>query len=129
MNLKVLMPFQIFAEKSDVRRIVADTRDGSAGFLPHRLDCVAALEPGILVYDSDSEGVVYVAVDQGIMVKTGLSVMVSVRNAVAVTDLSRMREIVENEFLQIEKSETNARQALAKIESSFIRQLLEFNHE
>jgi F-type H+-transporting ATPase subunit epsilon len=70
-----------------------------------------------------------VAVDQGIIVKTGLSVMVSVRNAVAVTDLSRMREIVEHEFLQLEKSETNARQALAKIESSFIRQLLEFNHE
>ena len=49
MNLKVLLPFQIFAEKTGVSRIVAETREGSFGLLPHRLDCVAALAPG----DSD----------------------------------------------------------------------------
>jgi len=47
MHLKVLLPFQIFAEKTDVSRIVAETREGSFGLLPHRLDCVAALAPGI----------------------------------------------------------------------------------
>ena len=48
MNLKILLPFQIFAEKTNVSRIVAETREGSFGILPHRLDCVAALVPGIL---------------------------------------------------------------------------------
>jgi hypothetical protein len=48
MNLKILLPFQVFADKADVSRIVAETRDGSFGLLPHRLDCVAALAPGIL---------------------------------------------------------------------------------
>ena len=43
MNLKVLLPFQIFADKTGVSRIVAETREGSFGLLPHRLDCVAAL--------------------------------------------------------------------------------------
>ena len=47
MNLKVLLPFQVFAEKTGVLRIVAETREGSFGLLPHRLDCVAALAPGI----------------------------------------------------------------------------------
>ncbi len=47
MNLKVLLPFQIFAEKTGVSRIAAETREGSFGLLPHRLDCVAALAPGI----------------------------------------------------------------------------------
>ena len=46
MNLKVLLPFQIFAEKTGVSRIVAETREGSFGLLPHRLDCVAALDAG-----------------------------------------------------------------------------------
>jgi F-type H+-transporting ATPase subunit epsilon len=52
MNLKVLLPFQVFAEKADVSRIVASTSAGSFGILPHRLDCVAALTPGILVYET-----------------------------------------------------------------------------
>ena len=71
MNLKILLPFQVFAEKTGVSRIVAETREGSFGLLPHRLDCVAALAPGILTYETDAEGEVYVAVDEGVLVKTG----------------------------------------------------------
>ena len=59
MNLKILLPFQIFAEKTGVSRIVAETREGSFGLLPHRLDCVAALAPGILIYETEAEGEVY----------------------------------------------------------------------
>ena len=54
MNLKVLLPFQIFADKTGVSRIVAETREGSFGLLPHRLDCVAALAPGILIVPTRS---------------------------------------------------------------------------
>ena len=46
MNLKVFLPFKIFTEKAGVLRLSAETRDGSFGLLPHRLDCVAALVPG-----------------------------------------------------------------------------------
>ena len=56
MNLKVLLPFKIFAEKTGVLRVVAETRAGSFGLLPHRLDCVAALAPGILVFETQAEG-------------------------------------------------------------------------
>ena len=52
MNLKILLPFQILADKAGVSRIVAETREGSFGLLPHRLDCVAALAPGILTYET-----------------------------------------------------------------------------
>ena len=99
MNLKILLPFQVFAEKTGVSRIVAETREGSFGLLPHRLDCVAALAPGILIYEHEAEGEVYVAVDEGVLVKTGPDVLVSVRNAIAGTDLGQLREAVEREFL------------------------------
>ena len=81
MNLKILLPFQVFAEKTGVSRIVAETREGSFGVLPRRLDCVAALVPGILIYEHAAEGEVYVAVDEGVLVKAGPDVRVSVRNA------------------------------------------------
>ena len=87
MTLKVLLPFGIFAEKTGVSRIVAETREGSFGLLPHRLDCVAALTPGILVYETEAEGEVYMAVDEGVLVKSGPDVLVSVRRATDGTDL------------------------------------------
>ena len=129
MNLKVLLPFGVFAEKTDVTRVVAETRAGSFGLLPHRLDCVAALTPGILIYATKAEGEVYVAVDEGVLVKTGLDVLVSVRNAIAGTDLGQLREAVEREFLNLDEREQSVRSVMAKMESGFIRRLAEFHHE
>lgn len=129
MHLKILLPFQIFVEKTGVTRIVAETREGSFGLLPHRLDCVAALAPGILIYEHEAEGEVYVAVDEGILVKTGLDVLVSVRNAIGGADLGQLRETVEREFLNLNEREQNVRAVMAKMESGFIRRLAEFHHE
>ncbi len=128
MNLKILLPFRIFAEKKDVSRIVAETRDGSFGLLPHRLDCVAALEPGILVYETEAEGEVYVAVDEGVLIKAGQEVLVSVRNAIAGTELSQLREAVEREFLTLDESEQKMRSVMAKLEIGLVRRLAEFQN-
>jgi F-type H+-transporting ATPase subunit epsilon len=129
MNLKVLLPFQIFAEKTGVVRIVAETHEGSFGLLPHRRDCVAALAPGILIYETKAQGEVYVAVDEGVLVKTGLDVLVSVRNAIGGTDLGQLRDSVEREFLNLNEREQSVRSVMVKMESGFIRRLAEFHHE
>jgi F-type H+-transporting ATPase subunit epsilon len=128
MNLKILLPFCIFAEKTDVSRIVAETRDGEFGFLPHRLDCAAALVPGILMYESGAEGTVYVAVDEGVMVKTGADVLISVRRAIGGTDLGHLHEAVKSEFLKVDEHERVVRVAVAKMEGGLIRQIAEFHH-
>jgi F-type H+-transporting ATPase subunit epsilon len=129
MNLKVLLPFGIFAEKTGVSRIVAETPEGSFGLLPRRLDCVAAIAPGILIYENQAEGEVYVAVDEGVLVKTGLDVHISVRNAIGGTDLGQLRDAVEREFLNLNEREQSVHSVMAKIESGFIRRLAEFHHE
>ena len=129
MSLKVLLPFQIFTEKTDVSRIVAETREGSFGLLPHRLDCVAALTPGILIYESAGEGEVYVAVDEGVLIKTGLEVLISVRNAIGGTDLGQLREAVEREFLSLNEREQSIRSVMTKMESGFLRRLAELHHD
>ena len=129
MNLKVLLPYRIFAETTGVTRIVAETHEGSFGILPRRLDCVAALAPGILTYENESEGEVYLAVDEGVLIKTGADVLVSVRNAIAGADLGHLRDAVEQEFLSLDEWERSVRSALAKMESGLIRRMAEFHRD
>ena len=129
MNLKVLLPFQVFAEKTGVSRIVAETRAGSFGLLPHRLDCVAALTPGILIYETEADGEVFVAVDDGVLVKTGADVLVSVRRALGGADLGQLRASVEKEFKTLDERETSVRSVMAKLEAGFLHRLASFQHE
>jgi F-type H+-transporting ATPase subunit epsilon len=87
-----------------------------------------ALEPGILIYETEAEGEVYVAVDEGVLIKTGQQVLVSVRNAIVGTNLSQLREAVEREFLTLDKSEEKIRSVMAKLESELVSRLVEFHN-
>ena len=129
MSLSVLLPFGIFAKKTGVSRIVAETREGSFGLLPHRLDCVAALTPGILIYETESDGECFVAVDEGVLVKTGLGVLVSVRRAIGGTDLSQLHDAVKQEFLTLDEREQSVRLVTARLETGFLRRFATFQHE
>ncbi len=128
-QLRVLLPFEIFAEKAGVSRIVADTHQGSLGLLPNRLDCVAALTPGIFVYECESEGEAYLAIDEGVLVKSGTDVLVSVRRAIRGPDLGGLREVVEKEFLAVGEQEQSVRSAMDKLEYGFLRRLAMLDHE
>lgn len=129
MKLKILLPYQIFIETCDVSRIVAETRNGSFGMLPHRRDCVVALAPGILTYESDADGEVFVAVDEGILVKAGTDVLVSVRRAIQGADLAQLRASVEQEFSALNEQEESVRTVMAKLESGFLHRFARFRHD
>lgn len=125
MNLKILLPYQVFAEISDVKRIVVETPKGSYGLLPHRLDCTTILSPGILTYETDKEEV-FLAIDEGIMVKTGYDVLISTRNAIGGEALGQLHKSVEEVFLNIDEQEKKVRSVIAKLETNFIRRFEEF---
>ena len=129
MNLKILLPFKVFATLQNVKQIVAETSGGQYGFLPQRLDCVAALVPGILMYESAEAGIKYIAVDKGILVKEGENVTVSVRNAIGGTDLGKLHESVEKEFKELDDNEKNVRAVMTKMESSFMLRLQKFQQQ
>ena len=128
MQLEILLPFQVFADEAAVSRIVAQTRNGSLGLLPHRLDCVATLRPGILIYETESDGEVCLAVDEGVLVKTGSRVRVSVRRAIRGNDLQQLRAAVEHEFLAIDAQEQHVRSAMDRLETGLMRRFMSFQH-
>ena len=129
MRLKVLLPFRIFADVNEVSRIVAETHDGSFGLLPRRRDCVAALVPGILTYESEADGEVFIAVDQGVLTKVGDTVRVAVRRALRGTDLARLRDAVQRDYLTLDALEEGARTATRKLESGFVSRFSRFHGE
>jgi F-type H+-transporting ATPase subunit epsilon len=129
MQLKILLPSRVFSVIENVNRIIAEARQGSFGLLPQRLDCVAALAPGILTYATEAAGDVYLAVDEGVLVKTGAQVVVCVRRAIGGVDLGQLRQAVAREFLTQDERQKNVRTVVAKLESGLIRRLAEFHHE
>jgi len=120
MALKIVLPVRIFSQDEAVSRIVVETPGGSMGLLPHRQDCITAIAQGILVYQSESRGEVFAAVDEGILVKAGPMVLVSVRGAIAGPDLGHLRDRVEEEFMELDERERIERTATARLEAAFL---------
>jgi F-type H+-transporting ATPase subunit epsilon len=125
MELKILLPFEVFAEESSVLRIVLEAQSGSFGLLPHRLDCVAALNPSILIYETSAKGEVYVAIDEGVLIKTGDHVRVSVRNAVSGKDLQQLKGDVDKNFLILNDREVRMRSVMKSMENDFVKTMIE----
>lgn len=124
MELTVLIPSMVYLEQQ-VRKVVAEAPDGSFCLLPQHIDCAAALVPGLLGYQDLEGREVFLAVDEGTLVKAGDRVWVSVRHAMGGTDLGRLRETVQREFEKVDEGEKAARSAVTKIEAGFIRRFLE----
>lgn len=127
MNLKILVPHQIFADEASVLHIIAESPDGSFGLLPHRRDCVTALVPGILEYETEA-GEVFVAIDGGMLVKSGPEVRVSVRRAVAGDDLARLRAAIERDFATIDAQEQTVRSVMTRLETGFLERFASLRH-
>lgn len=122
MNLRILLPFKVFADVKNVSSMVMETSEGSFGLLPQRLDCVAALVPGIFTYET--KGVLYyVAVDNGVMVKAGTQVLVSVRNAVGGADLGKLGDLVKKDFKTEDENQKQVTTVIAKLERGFMYNL------
>lgn len=125
MRLKLLVPTRVMIDE-EVSKIVAQAVNGSFGLLPRHIDFVAALEPGVLSFEPEGGGEQAVGIDEGLLVKCGDEVLVSVRNAVRGRDLATLREEIEREFLELDDRERAARSAVARLEAGTVRRFLQF---
>jgi F-type H+-transporting ATPase subunit epsilon len=127
-QLKILLPSGVFASIANVERIVVMTPSGSFGLLAHRLDCAAVLSPGLLTYSIASRDEAHVAVDAGVLVKTGADVLVCVRHAIAGADLGSLQRAVQQEFARLSEQENSSRKTLAHLESGLIREFIKLQN-
>jgi len=69
---------------------------------------------------------VYLAVDDGVLVKTGADVLVSVRRAIGGADLSALHQAVKQQFSVLDDQQREVRAAVSKMEGSLVGRLVQF---
>jgi F-type H+-transporting ATPase subunit epsilon len=124
MRLKVWLPTEVLLDE-EISRLKAEAENGWFGLLPKHIDFVTALVPGVLTFQPSGKPEEYLAIDRGILVKCGAEVSLSTRNATRGTDLSRLKQGVERQFLEREEKEKAARALESKLEADLVRGLLE----
>ncbi len=124
LQLRIALPTRILVEEP-VGKVTADGSHGAFTILPRHVDFLAALVPGLLVFEDAAGGERFVAVDGGLLVKYGAEVMVTTRRGVQGDDLDRLRLTVEREFRAEDERERDARRAIARLEADFIRRFMD----
>ena len=125
MVLKVVLPLEVLLEQQDVASIVVETTGGMMGFRPLRQDCVAFVVPGVLSYETRDGKKAFLAIDEGVLVKAGPAVTLSIHGGVAGADSRVLEAKVEEEFARERERERQMRAALKRLETTFLQQCKE----
>ena len=123
-HLKILLPEKILVD-AEASKVSAEAPNGAFTLLPRHIDFVSALSPGIFSFTDPDGEEIYLAVDEGTLVKKGPEIFVSTRRAVKGPELEELHETVNKEFKVMDDREKRVRSAAAKIEAGFVRRFLE----
>ncbi len=124
MNLKILLPEKTYWW-GKVRKVVGEATNGFFCLLPSHVDFVTIMVPGIFYTLTDEEKEIYIAINEGILIKTKDLVTLSTRDAFKEENLGNLKKHVEDNFRKINQQERNARNALQKLEADFVRRFLD----
>jgi F-type H+-transporting ATPase subunit epsilon len=127
MQLTIDLPHKPVLEE-EVTKIIAEGEHGQFCLLPRRRDLVSVLVPGILVYVPEDGDERYAAVDDGLLVKQGSNVNVSVREAVVDAELGELEQMVNETYRNRDEEERRAETAMKALESSFMKQIGELEN-
>lgn len=124
MRLEVFTPTALLVDAAVVK-VVAEGPEGYFALLPRHIDVAAALPPGLFTYVTAAGEERFLGIDEGVLVKRGREVRVSVIDAFESADLTSLRAQVASRFLSLDDHERAARTALARLEAGAIRRVLE----
>jgi F-type H+-transporting ATPase subunit epsilon len=124
MDLRILLPEKTYWQ-GKVKKIVGEAINGFFCLLPRHVDFVTIMTPGIFFALTEKEEDIYLAINEGILIKTNDQVTLSTRGAVKGDDLGDLKREVEENFIRINQQEEGARSALQKLEADFVRRFLD----
>lgn len=123
MRLRLADPTRVVLNE-EVAKIIAEAENGSFCLLPRHADFLAALVPGLLSFTRPNGEEVFLAVDEGLLVKEGDAVFVSTRRAIEGGELSKLRQRVREEFEMLDERQRAYQSASASLEANLLRGFL-----
>lgn len=125
MRLKVYSPVGVILE-TPVTQVDFESIDGFYTLLPRHMDMVSALKPSILSYKTNGNQL-YIACNQGVLVKKGEDVSVSTKLAIMGTDLKQLQKTIEVDFKEMEQQRKEANLTMARLEIGLTKGLMALN--
>ncbi len=124
MTVTLLLPTRTLFEGKAVR-LTAVGPNGAFGIWPNHVDFITAIVPSVLTLGAADGLEEIFGLDEGLLLKKGRAVTVSVRRGVRGDDLSTLHRTVEDTFIQMEEEERQARSALSRLEADMVRRFAE----
>lgn len=122
MRLLVTVPSGVLVD-TETRKVVAESQRGSFCLLPRHADVATLVVPGLLIYRSEEDEEVIVAVDHGVLVKAGDAVRVACQRGTVAGDLGDAEATVRERFRVQSEREKRARSTLLRLEADILRRL------
>ena len=122
MRLLLSVPTGVLVD-SRVTKLSAESDFGSFMMLPRHADGAVLLRPGLLSYVSPEGEEVFVAVDDGVLVKAGSEVRVACQRAVVAGALETAEDVLAEHLHEHDEMERRARTALLRLEAEVVRRL------
>lgn len=123
MRLRLLLPDRVAVDRQ-VERVSAEGCHGQFTLLPRHVDAAVALVPGLLSFVAEGTESFF-AVAAGTLVKQGTQVLVATTEAVPGPDLDELEQAVRRSQRAVAAHETEARNALARIETDLVQRFVE----
>lgn len=123
MELEIITPLGI-ERFGEVLAIHAEGFEGNFTILPRHADYVSYIGPSIFAF-SRRGGDEYFGLDDGVLVKCGRKVSLSVRHAISGKSLPELKARVSGEFKNIDEGERKARRAMAELGGGIAKLILD----
>jgi len=127
MRVRVLVPDRTLLEQ-EADRVVVESAAGSFCLKPRHVDYAAALVDGVVLVGRGGDER-FLGTGEGVLVKVGDEVLISVRDAVTDAPLGRLREAVEARRHERSGRVDAMRQAAERLESMLVQRFAELEHE
>ena len=106
-----------------IAKVSAESDRGSFTLLPRHADCALLVRPGLLCYVGEDGVEVFVAVDEGVLVKADRDVRVACQRAVVAGDLENARSALARYLHGRSEQEKKAKSVLMALEAEVLRRL------
>ena len=81
LNLRIYTPDRLFIDET-ITKITVYGKEGCFTILPKHIDYISSFDDCILYFEKENKDIVFVGVNQGILVKSGREIQISTFNAV-----------------------------------------------